>query len=46
VAHHAHSGIGGEHALEPAGGRGRAVGHDDLPGVLGKSDAHAAAVMK
>src|SRR5712692_5787182 len=42
---HANAGIAGEHALEPLGTLGGAVGHGYLPGVQRVADAHAAAVV-
>ena len=45
VPHHARSGVGGQHPLEPLGGSGGAVGHDDHPGVNGVADTDSAAVM-
>ncbi len=39
-------GIGGQHPFQPPRGFGRAIGHDDLPGVLAVSHPHAAAVME
>ena len=45
VAHDAGAGIVGEDALEAAVGFRRAVADDHHPGMLGKADPDAAAVM-
>src|SRR6056297_424076 len=46
VTEHPHGRVVGEHAPESCGRFGRAVGDDDLAGVLGIADADAAAVVE
>jgi len=46
VAHYAHARVGGQDALKPFGGFGRAIGHDDLTGMLAVANAHPAAVVE
>jgi hypothetical protein len=46
MADDAHSGIGGEHALQAHGRFWRAVSHDDHAGVLRETNAHSAAVVE
>ena len=46
MAYDTHTGIRRQHALQAAGGFGRAVGDDDLPGMLTVADAHPTAVME
>jgi hypothetical protein len=42
----AHARVGGQHPLEPSRRLGRAVRHDDLPGVDAVADAHPAPVVQ